>query len=199
MIKAIIFDFGQVIIDYDFTQMYFDFEKRVGLPQGFVKNYYDKNWDAVILGDISLEKFMLDMQEAAAKKDLDFLEIWLEEMLKAREANTELLDLIKKLRKHYLVGLLSNASPARVAVDERIGIYKNFDFVLLSCREHLQKPDAKFYELALKETKSEPRDVVFIDDMEPNVSAAKDVGINGILYTDNKELIEDLKQLGIKI
>lgn len=199
MIKAVIFDFGKVIVSHDPLRVYSGFEKRVGLPEGFVNNYSDKNWDAIVLGDISLEKFLSDMKESSGQKDLDFFEIWTEERVKNRETNIELIELIKKLKKNYLVGILSNASAGRVAADEKIGIYKDFDFVLLSCREHLQKPDPKFYELALEKANAKPEEVVFIDDEQANIDSAKKLGIHAILYTDNKKLFAELKKLNVKM
>ena len=84
-------------------------------------------------------------------------------------------------------------------VDEALNIYKHFDFVLLSCQEHLKKPDQKFYQMALDKAGAEASEVVYIDDNEKHVKAAADLGFNSITYRVNVQLFEELEDLEIII
>ncbi len=197
MIKAIIFDIGGVITFTDFQALYANFANRIGISSDIVSQYHKDHWADLLLANITLEQFFQDMQEAGAKPGLDLPIIWLEEALKIRKVNTELLSFIDELRKHYAVGVLSNLTSTRLVVDEALHLYDHFDFVVLSCKEHIKKPDPKFYEQALIYADAAASEVIFIDDNERNVAAAKNIGLNDITYTDNEQLRKDLANLGV--
>jgi epoxide hydrolase-like predicted phosphatase len=197
MIKAIIFDIGGVITFTDFQTLYTNFANRVGISADFVSQYHKDNWTENLLGNITLEQFFQIMKDAGAKEGLDLKAIWLEEALKIRRVNNELLDIIAKLRKNYIVGVLSNLTPSRLMMDEHMSLYNHFEFVVLSCKEHLKKPDPKFYELALHKAKVRAEEAVFVDDKESNVIAAREMGFKDILYTDNHKFVDDIKKLGV--
>ena len=198
-IKAIIFDIGGVVTFTDFQALYANFANRVGISPALVSQYHKDNWNNLLLGTTSLEQFFQDMKNAGAKDGLDLKSVWLEEALKIRKINTELLELIDKLRKNHTVGVLSNLSPSRLILDERMGIYDHFDFVVLSCKEHLKKPDPKFYALALEKAKVNAAEAIFVDDKPNNIITAREIGLKDILYTDNNKFLEDLINLGVQI
>lgn len=197
MIKAIIFDIGGVVTFTDFHKLYTNFANRVGINPEFVIQYHPNSWDKLLVGDITLDGFFQDMKDAGAKDSLDLKIIWLEETLKVRAVNEELLNVITKLRKNYKVGVLTNLSPSRLMVDQHMGIYDHFDFAILSCIEHLKKPDPKFYQLALSKANATASECIFIDDKESNIIAARELGFKDIAYTTNELLFEELKKLGI--
>ncbi len=64
----------------------------------------------------------------------------------------------------------------------------------------MEKPDAKIYEYLLKEIKLPAQNVVFIDDRLENVDAAKQVGIDAILFASQKQLQKELEvRLGSRL
>lgn len=197
MITTILFDIGGVITFSHFRQLYINFAQAANINPDFVMEYHMTNWDDLLLGNISGEQFWRDLAKLSANPDQDFAGIWIKEALAIREINTELLDAIKELRKQYKVGSLTNLSFSRMMVDETQNIFSHFDFNILSCIEHLKKPDPAFYQLALDKTKAEPSQVIFIDDRERNTAAAESLGMHGIIYTDNGQLEQDLQKFGI--
>lgn len=198
-IKAIIFDIGGVVTFSDFQALYTNFANRIGVLPTFVSQYHKDNWNNLLFGNTGLEQFFQDMKNAGAKDGMDLKSVWLEEALKIRRVNTELLDLIDKLRKNHTVGVLSNLSPSRLMVDEYMGIYNHFDFVVLSCQEHLKKPDPKFYALALQKAQVNATETIFVDDKPNNIITAREIGLKDVLYTDNNKFLEDLINLGVQI
>lgn len=201
MIKTIIFDIGGVVIHSNFRAIYSNFAKRVGLPPEFVVEYHNKKVQDLLLGNITLEQFWKDMIDAGANPKLDIKKIWIEEGIKNREVNNELLSIIKELRKNYSVGVLTNLTPFRLILDNKINLYSYFDYTVLSCKEHTKKPNHKFYRLALKVASVKPEESVFIDDKESCTKPAEEVGMRTILYTypDNMKLLEDLRRLGVSV
>jgi epoxide hydrolase-like predicted phosphatase len=201
MIKTIIFDIGGVITKTDFGALYANFGKRIGLSEGVVERYHKERMADLLLGNISLEKFWEDIKQAGADPRVDPEDVWLDEGIKSREINKELLDIIKKLRKNYSVGALTNLTHSRRILDEKDGLYEHFDYTILSCEKHLKKPDPKFYELALTAASASPEEAVFIDDTLRHAEGARAARIAGIVYTypDNGTLLKDLRMLGVNI
>jgi 2-haloacid dehalogenase len=79
---------------------------------------------------------------------------------------------------------------------------KRFDFlkwfrgVLLSGEARMLKPDPRFYELFFQTYSIDPAHAIYIDDLQPNVEAARAFGMYGILFTDPKTLRRELQGTG---
>ena len=113
--------------------------------------------------------------------------------------NSEIVDLIIRLKKKYKIVLLSNALASWLhKILENNDLYRLFDHMVISGEEGIRKPSEQIYRLALSRAGIDARDAVFIDDNEKNTLAAESVGIHGIVYKDNENLISDLKALGIE-
>ena len=152
-IKTIIFDVGGVITFTDFEAVYKNYGQRIGLDPQKITEYHKQNWPDLILGNINLEQFF-DALKGSIVKDRSSLEvIWLEEVLKARQINEELLNIILNLRKKYEVGVLSNLTWARQISDEQMHLYDNFDFVILSCQEHIKKTGPGILRFSFKKSR----------------------------------------------
>lgn len=199
MIKTIIFDIGGVIKRMNFKAIYSGFAFRIGILPETVINYHKEKLDDILLGNISLEQFWQDMRDAGGRTDVSYEDIWIDEANKNTEINDELLGIVKKLREKYKVGVLSSVSYSRLYTDNMLDLYSNFDYAVLSCLEHLQKPDPSFYKLALKRAEALPNEAVFIDDKKEFTDAAEKIGIKAILYTfgENEKLLNEFKKIGI--
>jgi epoxide hydrolase-like predicted phosphatase len=196
-IQTVFFDVGGVLAFTDFPSVYRDFSSAVGLTPEFVADFHKNNWDDLILGNITLNNFFSHFAGPSGLSVFDLENIWKEAVKKNRSINTELYDYVKELKGNFQVGILSNLSFSRKLTDEAMSLYKGFDPVILSCVEHLKKPDPKFYELALKKTNCQASEAVFIDDKERSTFAAKKLGLIDILYTDNSTLFGNLRRLGL--
>jgi putative hydrolase of the HAD superfamily len=201
MIKTILFDIGQVVVKTDFNAIYADFAQRVGLSTEFLIAYHKDNFDDLLLGTITLEQFWTDMRNAGANPALDLSSVWIDAARKNRTVNEELLSIIKKLREKYSVGALTNLSPARLLVDESMNLYSHFDYAMLSCREHLKKPDPKFYQLGLTAANAQVSEAIFVDDQERYIKGAEAYGIKSIAYhyPDNATLLQNLREFNVAI
>ena len=63
--------------------------------------------------------------------------------------------------------------------------------------DKLTKPDLGSFNLILNKMKVSPEQTVFIDDNKKNIAVAKSLGINSILFEDNKQLKEEFIKLKI--
>uniref|UniRef100_A0A914KKE7 Uncharacterized protein n=1 Tax=Meloidogyne incognita TaxID=6306 RepID=A0A914KKE7_MELIC len=72
-----------------------------------------------------------------------------------------------------------------------------FNFVIESCRVGHRKPDASFFEIAMKQMNLLASECVFIDDLEKNCLGAEAVGMTSIWLKDGNsmEAIEELEKI----
>lgn len=119
----------------------------------------------------------------------NWIDEWYDIITKSIVVNPEILSLIEDLKaNHIQVGLLSNIYTEYAVLLRRLGYYDSFDPCILSCDVSLRKPDHKIYKILLDKLSLSPQDVIFIDDKEENVLAAKQLGIDAILFKNAKEL-----------
>jgi putative hydrolase of the HAD superfamily len=101
---------------------------------------------------------------------------------------------------HLAVAMLNNES--RELNDfrlEKFGLHEYFDCFISSCYVGLRKPHPEIYRLALDLLQRDPDEVVFIDDREGNIEAAKKLGIHGIVHKTAAQTADELGRLGVAV
>jgi putative hydrolase of the HAD superfamily len=107
-------------------------------------------------------------------------------------------DLVLWLRGRYRTGLLSNASDILPRLlRERYGLDGLFDVEVISALVGMAKPDPAIYRLALERLGTAPGATVFVDNYEPNVAAAAELGIQAIHFVGYEALIPALQKQGV--
>ena len=109
--------------------------------------------------------------------------------------NDELIDFIIKSRTSYKTALLSNVSAVIWNYYTPEMLNKLFDVQVLSYQEGMMKPDHRIYQLTCNRLGVQPDECVFADDNQANVVAAREVGMHGIVFTDNKSYFEELQEI----
>jgi putative hydrolase of the HAD superfamily len=108
--------------------------------------------------------------------------------------NVELAEYFRGLRPRYQTALLSNSFiGAREQEQARHGFEDLCDLIVYSHEEGMKKPDPRIYALTCERLGVRPGEMVFLDDAEPNVAAARDLGIHAILYRDNPQAIAEIE------
>jgi len=119
---------------------------------------------------------------------------------KKYKLNKGLIKIAKDLQKQgYKIAILSDqwhfSSDVLIPKKEFAFIKKK----VISCDVGMRKPNKQIYELALKKLGVEADEAVFIDDQEWNIVPAHKLGLNTILFIDNKKTKEQLKHFGIHL
>ena len=109
--------------------------------------------------------------------------------------NDELMDFIVKSRSNYKTALLSNVSAVIWNYYTPETLNKLFDVQVLSYQEGMMKPDHRIYQLTCNRLGVQPGECVFTDDNEANVVAAREVGMHGIVFTNNKSYFRELQEI----
>jgi putative hydrolase of the HAD superfamily len=198
-IKYIVFDLGGVLIDINFDRTFEAYEQITGkskeeLRQAtFLTTAYE-DYESGILSDNEFR--------AALRKQLDISvddktldEAWNALLL---DFNAPAINLLKELKQTYPLYLLSNTNNIHFErcnhkIKEQ-NLAENltglFNGLFLSYKIGYRKPSERIYQHAIKRLKCLPEEILFIDDLENNIAAARDLGIQTIHLSDNKKIAE---------
>jgi putative hydrolase of the HAD superfamily len=104
-----------------------------------------------------------------------------------------MLDIVRAARAAGIrTGLLSNSWGLDY---ERDGWEALFDAVVISGEVGLRKPDPAIYALAAQRLDLPPEQIVFVDDLRPNVRAAVSAGMVGVQHVDVETTASELEVL----
>ncbi len=110
------------------------------------------------------------------------------------------LDLIRRLKGRYRLGLLSNTNEWHFrGYIETVPVFPLFDTVTLSYEVREMKPGERIYRDALAKLGVPPESCVFIDDVEENVAAARRLSMRGIRYEGHERLMAALAELSVTV
>ncbi|HUS94889.1 MAG TPA: HAD family phosphatase [Patescibacteria group bacterium] len=199
MIKAVIFDFGGVLVRTPSRQSREKWEKKLGLDE----------WESEII------VFSSEMGMKAQNGELTDQELWTWVgdyfSLSSRELNEfrtdfwagdvldqNLIKYIRSIRPEYQTAIISNATDAlRNVLENEYPIADAFDLIVCSAEEKTMKPRPEIFERTLERLDRLPDETIFIDDSEPNILAARTIGMNAIHFKPTINLTAELYQAGI--
>jgi HAD superfamily hydrolase (TIGR01509 family) len=108
--------------------------------------------------------------------------------------------LVRELKPRYKLGLLSNTNEWHFEYGIKpVEIFPLFDTVTLSYEVKAMKPAREIYFDALGKLGVPPAECFYIDDLEENVIAARELGMHAFLFRSGEELRESLTHLGVRI
>lgn len=199
-VKAIIWDLGNVLIDwnpkYVFDNLIKDEKKRAQFFDQICTMDWNENQDA----GYPIQKAT---EELVAKHPdwKEYIEAyygrWTEMLGGPIQDTVEIFRQLKdKLElKHYA---LTNWSHELFPVAlQRYDFLQWMDGRVVSGEEKLRKPDHRFYKLLLDRYHLKADEVLFIDDNLRNVHAAEALGIMSIRFESAEQLRNELKALAI--
>lgn len=192
MIKAVIFDFAGVIG----TDGYWIWLRKVIKDIEQKKDYFQKISEEVDRVEIPHEEFMNALAKASGKTPE---QVW-SEVKKEIIINKPLLETIKRLKKNYKLGLLTNYTyPWFKELLEENNLSELFDVQLISSLHKVIKPDPEAFRKILQMLGVTAEEAIFIDDRQMNIDGATKVNLKGILYATNEGMVQKLKEAGIEI
>jgi putative hydrolase of the HAD superfamily len=199
-IKAILFDFGKVLADFNFAPAFKKLSKNTLLSAAEIEDFFRRSGLEVLYdgGKITSSQFY-----RAVKKGLghslsydEFRGIW-NNIFKEDRKMTTLVGRLKK--KRYRLVLISNTNAMHFEhLRGRYAFLDHFDRLILSFKEKTRKPDERIYRKAARACKARPDEIFYIDDREDLTEAAKDLGFHAFTFKKNHtELFEKMKKLEI--
>jgi len=198
MIKVIIFDLSGVCMPNAETI----FAERYAREKGLDVKEFCKAFDELTA---SAERAEITGEECwrqllgrfGLKDDPDKL---VQEMFKDLKGNPEALELAQKLRKNHKTAFLTNYSKMHWdEIKKHIDFDKYFDFGIVAYQVKARKPEPPGFLAILKHFDAKPEEAVFLDDQAKNLAEAAKLGIKTVLFKNTKQLLQDLKKLGVNI
>jgi epoxide hydrolase-like predicted phosphatase len=194
MIKAMIFDFGGVLVRTENDNARRAWDERLGLPTGSVERviHHSDLWIQAQLGRITPKAYWDGVAEMLYMRREDIPELR-RDYFSGDRLNYKLVALIRDLKAAgYGLALLSNDSIQLEAKLRDLEIDTLFDHVLVSALIGVMKPDPTAYRVALQALDVAASEAVFIDDSLVNVRAAQTLGIHTVLFRSNTDVRTEL-------
>jgi HAD superfamily hydrolase (TIGR01509 family) len=106
----------------------------------------------------------------------------------------DILQVVDELKaKGYVVAILSDQTNWLDEINERTHLYHHFDHVFNSYAMHKSKRDATVFGDVCSALGIEPKETLFIDDYEGNITRAKAEGLSAILFSGTTAFKEELE------
>lgn len=199
MIKNIIFDIGNVLVEFNpekvFLEIGIDKNKIEGLAQATVHNCL---WPELDRGVLPEEEVFRKMKENAPEYEQEINLMLDKAMEKLVRSYDYAAGWLKSLQERgYKIYLLSNypESLFELHSKNKFTFLPYIDGKVVSAYVKLIKPDCKIYELLLEKYHLNAQECVFLDDREENIQGAKKVGIHGITFLSYEDASEKLEAL----
>ena len=198
MIKAFIFDIGNVLLPFDFSIALRKLQRKSDVAHFVeamepVKVAYES-------GHIGRAEFLDQIRRVLHYEgsEAEFVAAW-EDIF---TENTAMTELVRSLHGRWPLYLLSNTSDLHMDyVFRTYPVFEHFADGVYSYRVKCFKPDRRIYEIALEQFRIAPHEALFIDDLQSNVDAALEIGMLAIRYdlANHDEFLVGLCKLGVEV
>lgn len=202
MIKAILLDMGGVLLDLDHEGCVEKFRTECGFED--IDNYLHTTHHKGFISD--LEAGMIGREEffAEARKHCrpGTTDSQIEKSFNSLVTGMppEKAEYLKRLSRRYPLYMVSNNNAIMMVHNsglfDKAGVplKDHFKDLILSHELHIQKPDREFYLEAVRRTGLEPEELLFVDDSQINVDAAKACGMKAVPYILGTSLEQTIEQ-----
>lgn len=199
MIKNVIFDIGNVLVDFRWRVLMEELKLSQETQAAFEKTVFGSRWWGELDHGIYEEAEILEHFREDNKVYLDAFNLVWENRDKLVEPYAYAVQWIENLKSSGRnVYLLSNYPKDVFALHAECGRFPFLDKVdgkVVSGFVRMVKPDADIYEYLLSEYGLNADECVFIDDREENVETAKALGMGGIVFQGYEQACSELDRL----
>jgi len=200
-ISAVLFDYGMVLSNVPEELHWRQLEQVLAADQAGFQAAYWKYRDAYDRGALSAQTYWetvardldktLDARTVRALIDADTA-VW-------TQPNVEMMDWAARLNRAGIkTGILSNIGDAmELGVLGRFPALAEFTHHTFSHRLGIAKPDAAIYRHAVEGLRVPAGEIVFVDDREENIVAARAAGMVAVQYLGHEGFVKEMQRIGL--
>jgi len=204
MIKNIIFDIGNVILNFDLSYVLPKFTKNTEDQKFILENIINSpewlGYSLIDTGYLKKEDAVELVKDRTNHVKDELIEYFWNNYNDYSLVNEEVLKLIKQLKKNnYNTYLLSNINPYTVDSIKSSGLFNIVDGSVLSYEVHKIKPYIGIYNELINKYNLNVNECLFIDDNQKNIDTAVKLGITASIVKpdDYNSIVEVLKNNNI--
>jgi len=203
MIKAIFFDFDGVLTNFECgsSTVCRNLSEKTGIPEEKLLLCYDEHARDLYVKPVLHKEIWNDFCSCAGENiDISLLDY----AFRNTPMNKKMFELVKKLRKNYKVGIITDNTKERFsAIIDEFKLCEKFDAIILSADAGATKKDEQIFRAALGALKLKPHECVFIDNNARNLEVPARMGFKVIHYDFEKKdfegMVKELSALGVKL
>lgn len=199
MIKNVVFDIGNVLVDFRWRELMKNLNLSKEAQDRFETSVFGSCWwHDLDHGTIDEKDAVIRLREDNIEFREAFDLVWenRDKLVKPYDYAVSWIDSLKE--QGYHVYLLSNYPRDIFTLHANVGSFPFLDHVdgkIVSGFVRMIKPDADIYEKLIDTYQLSASECVFIDDREENVQGAINVGMQGIVFKTYEQASNELKQI----
>lgn len=195
IIKAICFDADGVVVNPQ-KQFSKHLQEVHGISPEMTRSFFGGVFNDCLLGKSELKDILPPFLAKWKWKGSteEFVAAWLKY---DHVIDERLIHVIQRLRQDQRICCLATSQERNRAeyMKTKMGFQTAFDHLFFSCEIGLQKPDPAYYRHIEEVLQVEKESILFWDDFEPNVAAARAHGWNAEVYTEFDEFMKTMNTL----
>lgn len=200
MIRNIIFDVGNVLVEYSWERMLQALHITGEAYDAVAKaTALSPMWNELDRSLLSDEEILQGFIKNAPEYEREIRLVWdnIPESIHCYDYSVEW---VRKFRKKgYQTYILSNYSRRGFEMTrQELPFVEDMDGVLFSYEVKLVKPEPEIYQTLLEKFQLKPEECVFLDDNEKNIIAAREAGIHAIHFKNKEQAEAELEKLGVR-
>src|ERR1035437_5057121 len=197
--KAVVFDLGKVLVDFDYSIAARRIAARGTMPIGGIAQYINQSSVFVRYetGNVTTNQFDEEVRRVTGfRGDLAEFSDCFADIFVAIEPMVQLQAALR--RKGLAAYVFSNTNElAAEHIKRNFPFYANFDGYILSYEHGAMKPDAKLYEVVEHKSGRRSADLLYLDDRPENIVAGAVRGWQVILHETPEQSRAAVQKLGL--
>jgi putative hydrolase of the HAD superfamily len=201
-VRALLFDLGGVVIDFDFERAFRSWADRADCDPSLIKERFslDDAYEQHERGEIPATRYFAALRQSLGidLSDDDFLEGWNDVYLGPVAGMADVLSLAQQ---RWPLFAFTNSNPSHQSVWEvrYVEELQPFHTVFVSSDLGCRKPDPEAFQLVAGRMGVAPSEVLFFDDSPGNVDGAREAGMQGVVVDSVKDVRDALVHLGLDV
>ena len=199
MIRNLVFDLGNVLIEWNSEKILTSFESEKERRQLLRQVIFESGiWHQTDKGELSLkeacDKVLVQLDDSYHSAVQDIFYNWYE-VVEVYSGLQEQIGLWAE--QGYRIYILSTTCEIFYHIEKAglLPIYPLLSGYILSSEVGVVKPEEEIYQKLLKKYEIDPTESVFIDDIQANLDTAAELGFETILSTSEPENIRAMESL----